>query len=130
TNPVRLEGDERGNLTTMVCQKMALGEPDASGRRRPVPIPGSEEELPVDTVIVAVGQGPNPILLQATTGLALNKRGYIEVDPETMMTSIPGVFAGGDIVTGAATVIAAMGAGKKAARAIDRYLAAKKEAGK
>ena len=130
TNPVRLEGDERGNLTTMVCQKMALGEPDASGRRRPVPIPGSEEELPVDTVIVAVGQGPNPILLQATTGLALNKRGYIEVDPETMMTSIPGVFAGGNIVTGAATVIAAMGAGKKAARAIDRYLAAKKEAGK
>ena len=125
TNPVRLEGDENGNLTTMICQKMSLGEPDASGRRRPVPIPGSEEALPVDTVIVAVGQGPNPILLQGTTGLNLNKRGYIEVDPETMMTSIPGVFAGGDIVTGAATVIAAMGAGKKAARAIDQYLTAK-----
>lgn len=130
TNPVRLEGDENGNLTTMICQKMDLGEPDASGRRRPVPIPGSEEELPVDTVVVAVGQGPNPILLQGTAGLQLNKRGYIEVDPETLMTSIPGVFAGGDIVTGAATVIAAMGAGKKAARAIDRYLAEKKSEGR
>ena len=71
--------------------------------QRPVPIPGSEEALPVDTVIVAVGQGPNPILLQGTAGLNLNKQGYIEVDPETMMTSVPGVFAGGDIVTGAAT---------------------------
>ncbi len=122
TNPVRLEGNETGDVTAMICQKMELGEPDASGRRRPVPIPGSEFALPVDTVVVAIGQGPNPILLQGTEGLALNKRGYIEVDPETLMTSIPGVFAGGDIVTGAATVIAAMGAGKKAARAIDRYL--------
>jgi len=122
TNPVRLEGNETGDVTAMICQKMELGESDASGRRRPVPIPGSEFALPVDTVVVAIGQGPNPILLQGTEGLALNKRGYIEVDPETLMTSIPGVFAGGDIVTGAATVIAAMGAGKKAARAIDRYL--------
>jgi glutamate synthase (NADPH/NADH) small chain len=126
TNPVKLLGDENGNVTTMVCQKMALGEPDASGRRKPVPIPGSEEALSVDTVVVAIGQGPNPILLQGTTGLTLNKRGYIEVDPETLMTSIPGVFAGGDIVTGAATVIAAMGAGKRAARAIDRYLSEQK----
>ncbi|NLY92003.1 MAG: NADPH-dependent glutamate synthase [Firmicutes bacterium] len=129
TNPVRLLGDESGNVTTMVCQKMALGEPDASGRRKPVPIPGSEEELAVDTVIVAIGQGPNPILLQGTTGLALNRRGYIEVDPETLMTSIPGVFAGGDIVTGAATVIAAMGAGKRAARSIDQYLTRQKDCG-
>ena len=81
TNPVRLEGDENGNLTTMICQKMSLGEPDASGRRRPVPIPGSEEALPVDTVIVAVGQGPNPILLQGTTGLNLNKRGLYRSRP-------------------------------------------------
>ena len=125
TNPVQLLGDENGNVTKMVCQKMALGEPDASGRRRPEPIPGAEEELSVDTVVVAIGQGPNPILLQGTEGLVLNKRGYIEVDPETLMTSIPGVFAGGDIVTGAATVIAAMGAGKKAARAIDEYLSEK-----
>ncbi|HEY8391858.1 MAG TPA: NADPH-dependent glutamate synthase [Capillibacterium sp.] len=127
TNPVRLLGDENGNVTAMVCEKMVLGEPDASGRRKPVPVPGSEEKLAVDTVVVAIGQGPNPILLQGTTGLALNKRGYIEVDPETLMTSIPGVFAGGDIVTGAATVIAAMGAGKRAARAIDRYLSGQKE---
>ncbi|NLW56679.1 MAG: NADPH-dependent glutamate synthase [Firmicutes bacterium] len=127
TNPLRLEGNEDGDVTTMVCQKMALGEADASGRRRPVPIPDSEFELPVDTVVIAIGQGPNPILLQGTEGLALNKWGYIEVDPETQMTSIPGVFAGGDIVTGAATVIAAMGAGKKAARAIDRYLTEKEQ---
>lgn len=125
TNPIRLSGDENGNVTTMVCQKMTLGEPDASGRKKPVPIPGAEEEFSVDTVVVAVGQGPNPILLQATAGLTLNKRGYIEADPETLMTSIPGVFAGGDIVTGAATVIAAMGAGKRAARAIDEYLSQK-----
>jgi glutamate synthase (NADPH/NADH) small chain len=122
TNPIRLSGDENGNVTTMLCQKMMLGEPDASGRKRPIPIPGAEEEFSVDTVVVAVGQGPNPILLRGAAGLVINKKGYIQVDPETLMTSIPGVFAGGDIVTGAATVIAAMGAGKRAARAIDEYL--------
>ncbi|HBG15366.1 MAG TPA: dihydropyrimidine dehydrogenase, partial [Firmicutes bacterium] len=126
TNPLQLLGDESGNVKTMVCQQMSLGEPDASGRRRPVPILDSEVSFPVDTVVVAIGQGPNPILLKGTAGLNLNKWGYIEVDPETLMTSIPGVFAGGDIVTGAATVIAAMGAGKKAARAIGNYLASKK----
>lgn len=126
TNPVRIQGEDEGNVSALVCQQMELGEPDASGRRRPVPVPDSEFALPVDTVVVAIGQGPNPILLRGTEGLALNKKGYIEVDPETLMTSIPGVFAGGDIVTGAATVIAAMGAGKRAARAIDRYLTEKR----
>lgn len=126
TNPIEILGDESGEVKAMVCQKMSLGEPDASGRRRPIPIPDSEITLPVETVVVAVGQGPNPILLRGTKGLKLNKRGYIEVDPETMMTNIPGVFAGGDIVTGAATVIAAMGAGKRAARAIESYLTQEK----
>jgi glutamate synthase (NADPH/NADH) small chain len=122
TNPVEILGNEAGEVRAVVCQKMELGEADASGRRRPTPIPGSEFELPVDTVVIAIGQGPNPILLRSMDQLKLNKRGYIETDPETLMTSIPGVFAGGDIVTGAATVIAAMGAGKRAARAMDRYL--------
>lgn len=122
TNPVEILGNEEGEVSAVVCQKMELGEADASGRRRPVPIPGSEFELPVDTVVIAIGQGPNPILLRSMDQLKLNNRGYIETDPETLMTSIPGVFAGGDIVTGAATVIAAMGAGKRAARAMDRYL--------
>lgn len=125
TNPVKILGDEEGNVKTIVCQKMELGETDASGRRRPVPVSGSEFEVPVDNVVIAIGQGPNPILLRNTVDLKLNKHGYIETDPETLMTSIPGVFAGGDIVTGAATVIAAMGAGKKAARAMDRYLRTK-----
>lgn len=125
TAPVEILGNEEGEVRAMVCQRMELGEADASGRRRPVPVAGSEFELPIDTVVVAIGQGPNPILLQNTDGLKLNERGYIETDPETLMTSIPGVFAGGDIVTGAATVIAAMGAGKKAARAMDRYLRTK-----
>jgi glutamate synthase (NADPH/NADH) small chain len=121
-NPLRIIGDDQGQVVAIECQKMELGEPDASGRRRPVPIKGSEYTLDVDTVVVAIGQGPNPILLRNTPGLSLNKRGYIEVDPETLATNIPGIYAGGDIVTGAATVIAAMGAGKKAAKSIDEYL--------
>lgn len=121
-NPLRIIGDEQGKVVGMECQKMELGEADASGRRRPVPIKGSEYTLEVDTVVVAIGQGPNPILLRNTPGLGLNKHGYIETDPETLATNIPGVYAGGDIVTGAATVIAAMGAGKKAAKSIDEYL--------
>jgi glutamate synthase (NADPH/NADH) small chain len=105
---------------------MELGEPDESGRRRPVPIPGSEFTLEVDTVVIAIGNGPHPLIPQTTDGLELTRRGNIVADPETGQTSKEGVFAGGDIVTGAATVIQAMGAGKRAAAAIDRYLQGKK----
>jgi glutamate synthase (NADPH/NADH) small chain len=122
TNPVRIISDGKGGVASMECIKMELGEPDASGRRRPVPIPGSEFTMDVDTIIIAVGQGPNPLLARATEGLALNRRGNIEVRDEYGATSIPGVWAGGDIVTGAATVISAMGAGKRAARGIDIWL--------
>jgi len=121
TTPVRFVGNENGWVTGMECIQMELGEPDESGRRRPVPIPGSEFIISADTVVVAIGQGPNPLLLETIKGLALNKRGYIVADPETGATNLRGVFAGGDIVTGAATVISAMGAGKRAARAIDRF---------
>jgi len=100
---------------------MELGEPDASGRRRPVPVKGSEFVLEMDTVIIAIGTGPNPLLIRATEGIKLNKYGYIETD-ENGKTSKEGVWAGGDIVTGAATVILAMGAGKKAAQSIHEYL--------
>ena len=103
---------------------MELGEADASGRRTPVEIPGSEYVLDVDMVVMAIGQGPNPLIRQTTPGLEVNRRGNIVAD-EVGATSIPGVYAGGDIVTGAATVISAMGAGKKAAQAIDEYLQAK-----
>ncbi|MBP7868655.1 MAG: NADPH-dependent glutamate synthase [Firmicutes bacterium] len=122
TNPVRIISDGKGGVGAMECIKMELGEPDASGRRRPVPVPGSEFTMDVDTVIIAVGQGPNPLLARATQGLALNRKGNIEVRDEYGATSIPGVWAGGDIVTGAATVISAMGAGKRAARGIDIWL--------
>ncbi len=125
TNPTRLFGDDSGWVKEMECIKNTLGEPDASGRRRPVPIPGSEFIMKVDTVVCAIGQGPNPLLLSATPGLKLNRRGNIEADAEGK-TSLEGVFAGGDIVTGAATVIEAMGGGKKAARAIDKYLSGMK----
>ncbi len=125
TNPTEIHGDENGWVKGMTCLKYELGEPDASGRRSPVPIPGSEFYLEVETVVVAIGQGPNPLVTKTTEGLELNRRGNIAADPETGATSIPGVFAGGDIVTGAATVILAMGAGKKAARAIDEYLKSK-----
>ena len=120
-NPVRILGNEKGWVTGMECIKMELGEPDASGRRSPVAIKGSEYVLDVDMVVMAIGQGPNPLLKQTTHDLETNKRGNIVAD-ENGATSIPGVFAGGDIVTGAATVISAMGAGKKAALAIDEYL--------
>ena len=121
TNPVRVLGED-GWVEGLECLRMELGEPDASGRRRPVPVPGSEFVVPAETVVVAIGQGPNPVLTRGATGLALDKRGYIIADPETGATSLPNVYAGGDIVTGSATVIAAMGAGKKAARAILREL--------
>ncbi|AET66713.1 NADPH-dependent glutamate synthase, homotetrameric [Desulfosporosinus orientis DSM 765] len=125
TNPVSIEGDERGWVKSLTCLRYELGEPDASGRRSPIPIKGSEFEIPMDTVVVAIGQGPNPLVTTSTPGLELNKRGNIVADPDTLMTSKPGVFAGGDIVTGAATVILAMGAGKKAAAGIDQYLKGK-----
>lgn len=121
-NPVEILGDENGWVQAMRCIKMELGEPDASGRRRPVAVAGSEFDLAVDTIIVSIGTGPNPIIAHTTKGLDTNKRGNIIADEETCMTSKPGVFAGGDIVTGAATVILAMGAGRKAAAAIDDYL--------
>jgi glutamate synthase (NADPH/NADH) small chain len=121
TNPLRFNGDEKGHLTEVEFMKMQLGEPDESGRRRPVPIPGSEETMKIDTALVAIGQSPNPLIPQSLKGLKMGKHGNIETD-EDGRTSIPGVFAGGDIATGAATVILAMGAGKRAARAIDAYL--------
>jgi glutamate synthase (NADPH/NADH) small chain len=122
THPVAFLGNERGELTGMRCIRMDLGEPDASGRRAPLPIPGSELELPVEVAIVAIGTGANPVVQSTTPGLDTDRRGYIEVDSETLATSRRGVFAGGDITTGAATVILAMGAGRKAARSIDAYL--------
>jgi len=122
TNPVRIIGDDKMWVTGIECIKMELGEPDSSGRRRPVEVKGSEHIIPVEVVVMAIGQGPNPILTRSTEGLALRKSGNIEADPETGKTSRKGVFAGGDIVTGAATVILAMGAGRKAAKAIDEYL--------
>ena len=122
TNPIRIVGDEKNWVRGIECVNMELGEPDASGRRRPVEIKGSEHIIDVEVVIVAIGQGPNPILAQSTEGLELRKSGNIQADTETGKTSRKGVFAGGDIVTGAATVILAMGAGRKAAQAIDEYL--------
>jgi glutamate synthase (NADPH/NADH) small chain len=121
-NPTRIIGDEDGWVQQIELLKMQLGEPDSSGRRRPVPIEGTEHTLDVDVVVSAIGQGPNPLLTKATPDLELTKWGNIVADEETGKTSKKGVFAGGDIVTGAATVILAMGAGKKAARAIDEYL--------
>jgi glutamate synthase (NADPH/NADH) small chain len=120
--PVEIYGNEEGLVTGVRVIKMELGEPDSSGRRRPVPIEGSEYDIELDTIIMGIGQGPNPLVTKSTEGLNLNRWGNIIVDEETMMTSIPGVFAGGDIVTGAATVILAMGAGKQASAGIDAYL--------
>jgi len=126
TNPTRFFGDEKGWVKQMECVKMQLGEPDQSGRRRPIPIEGSEFIMDVDTVIIAIGRTPNPIIQQTTEGLETTKWGTIVVDEATGKTSLEGVYAGGDIVTGEATVISAMGAGKKAARAIHKYLRNKK----
>lgn len=125
-NPVAILGDEKGYVKAIRCIKMELGEPDASGRRRPVEIPNSEFDIDVDTVVIAIGQGPNPLIQSTTPDMQTNKRGNIIADEETGKTTKEGVFAGGDIVTGAATVILAMGAGKKAAKAIDEYLIEKR----
>ena len=120
-NPVEILGDENGRVCGIKCIRMELGEPDASGRRRPVEIPGSEFVLDVDTVIMALGTSPNPLIRSTTPGLETNRKGCLIVN-EDEMTTREGVFAGGDAVTGAATVILAMGAGKKAAASIDAYL--------
>lgn len=122
TNPVRYIADEQGWVKEVECLRMELGEPDASGRRRPVPVPNSEFRIPVDTVVVAIGNSPNPLIPQTTPGLETTKRGTLVVDPNTGKTTKKGVFAGGDIVTGAATVILAMGAGRVAAQAMDEFL--------
>ena len=122
TNPKQFLGDEQGWVKAMECIQMELGEPDDSGRRRPIPKPGSEFTMEVDTVIVALGTTPNPLIPRTTKGLETTGRGTVVADKETGKTTKPGVWAGGDIVTGAATVISAMGAGKQAAASIDAYL--------
>jgi glutamate synthase (NADPH/NADH) small chain len=122
TNPVALLGDDQGRLRAMRCLKMELGEPDESGRRAPVPVPGSEFDLAVQMAVIALGTGANPLVQSTTPDLQTNRKGYIAADPETLRTSKRGVFAAGDIVTGSATVILAMAAGRKAARSIDEYL--------
>jgi len=122
TNPVRYIGNDKGWVIGVECLKMELGEPDESGRRRPVPVKGSEFVIDIDTAVVAIGAGSNPLVQSTTPGLNTNKRNYIIADEETGQTSREGVFAGGDIVTGSATVILAMGAGRKAARAIHKYV--------
>ncbi len=125
TNPVEVLGDEKGWARGVRCVAMELGEPDASGRRSPVPLVGSEFEIPCEQVIMALGTSPNPLIASTTEGLETGRKGCIAAD-EWGQTSREGVFAGGDAVTGAATVILAMGAGRKAAQAIDRYLSAKR----
>ena len=122
TNPTEILGDETGFVRGMTCLRMELGEPDASGRRSPVEIPGSEFLLECDCVIMSIGTSPNPLIKSTTEGLEVNRRGGIVVEESTGKTSLDGVYAGGDAVTGAATVILAMGAGKTAAQAIDQYL--------
>lgn len=126
TNPVEILEDENGWVRAVRVIHMELGEPDASGRRRPVEIPGTEEEIPADTVIMALGTSPNPLLASTTKGLDTNRRGCLIADEKSGQTTREGVFAGGDAVIGAATVILAMGAGKQAARGIDEYLKAKR----
>jgi glutamate synthase (NADPH) small chain len=122
TNPIEFLSDGKGWLSGVRCMQMELGEPDASGRRLPVPIEGSEFEIPLSVAVIAIGTSANPLIQSTTPGLATNKRNYIEADPVTQRTSRKGVFAGGDIVTGSATVILAMGAGRRAAKSIHEYL--------
>ena len=122
TNPVEILEDEKGWVKGIRCIKMELGEPDESGRRRPVEVPGSEFVIDVDTVIMSLGTSPNPLISSTTKGLEINKRKCIVAAEENGQTSKEGVYAGGDAVTGAATVILAMGAGKAGAKGIDEYL--------
>ena len=126
--PLEILGDDRKRVTGVRCLRMELGEPDASGRRRPVAVPGSEYTIPADVIIVAIGNSPNPLIAKSTPLLKTTREGGIEADPGTGATSMPGVYAGGDIVTGAATVIEAMGAGKRSALAINEYLKGKRRA--
>ena len=126
TNPTRINADDKGNVTSITCMKMELGEPDASGRRRAIEIAGSEFDLEVDTVIMAVGTSPNPLIRMTTPGLNTNRKGCLVTMEDGVTTTREGVYAGGDAVTGAATVILAMGAGKDAAKAIDHYIKNKK----
>ena len=125
TSPIEVIGDEKGWVKALRCVKFELGAPDESGRRRPVEVPNSEFDIEVDAVIMSLGTSPNPLLYRTTEGLKTNKWKCIEVNEDTMMTSREGVFAGGDAVTGAATVILAMGAGRKAAKSIDEWIKAK-----
>ena len=125
TNPVEILPDEAGWVRAIRCLSMELGEPDASGRRRPVEIPGSEHDIDADTVIMALGTSPNPLIRDTTQGLDTQRWGGIIAEEGTGKTSREGVYAGGDAVTGAATVILAMGAGKQAAAAIDQYIQSK-----
>ncbi|MCI1966785.1 MAG: NADPH-dependent glutamate synthase [Oscillospiraceae bacterium] len=124
-NPVAIHGDESGKVQSIECIRMELGEPDASGRRKPIPIEGSNFNIPVDCVVMAIGNSPNPLIRTTTKGLEANRRGCIVVNEETMQTSREGVYAAGDAVSGAATVILAMGGGKDAADSIDRYIRSK-----
>lgn len=126
TNPVAIHGDENGRVTEIECIHMELGEPDASGRRKPVEVEGSNFRLSVDCVVMAIGNSPNPLLQRTTEGLETNRHGCLIVNEETLQTTREGVFAGGDAVTGAATVILAMGEGKHAANSIDEYIKSKK----
>lgn len=128
TNPLAILGDDKGWVRALLCQRMELGEPDKSGRRKPVPVAGSEFEVACEVVIEAIGTRANPLLTQSTPELKVNEKGYLSVDADGM-TSLPGVFAGGDIVRGAATVILAMGDGKRAAEAIGRYLGLRRPVG-
>ena len=122
TTPTKFIGDENGRVKAMECLRMELGEPDSSGRRRPVPIEGSEFIMEVDLVVVAIGNSPNPLIPKTTPQLTVGKWGNVEVDWDTMATNIEGVYAGGDIIRGGATVILAMGDARIAAREIDKYL--------
>lgn len=124
-NPVAIHGDEQGKVKQIECVEMELGEPDASGRRRPIEKKGSNFLLDVDCVVIAIGNSPNPLIRSTTEGLEANKKGCIIVDDNTLQTTREGVYAGGDAVTGAATVILAMGAGKHAAKSIDEYIQSK-----
>jgi glutamate synthase (NADPH/NADH) small chain len=120
--PLAIHGDEKGRVKELECIQTRLGEPDASGRRRPVPIERSNFRIPADTVIIAIGQSPSPLIPKTTPDLKTERDGVVVIENETGKTSKKGVFAGGDVATGGATVILAMGQGKKAAKAIDEYL--------
>jgi glutamate synthase (NADPH/NADH) small chain len=124
THPIELLGDEAGWLRAARCVRMRLGAPDGSGRPRPCPIAGSEHDVPLDVAIIAIGTGPNPLVQGSAPDLKTDAHGHIDADPETLRTSREGVFAGGDVVTGSATVILAMAAGRRGAASIDRYLRA------